>query len=83
MLSQIEKVSILNNIHLVRDKKISCLSSSSERTNLKNLTYAGRIYNLNEGISIYNLRGGSTNQTVKPFKKRIRVNLSDLNKIDF
>ena len=80
-----EKASILNNIHLVRDKKYFILSSSSERTNSKkSFTYAGIYKSLNEGISKDIIcEDDPQNQTVKPFKKRIRVNLSNLNKIDF
>ncbi|MDC3165544.1 glycosyltransferase family 61 protein [Candidatus Pelagibacter sp.] len=80
-----EKASILNNIHLVRDKKYFILSSGHERTNSKkSFTYAGIYKSLNEGISEDIICDDDPKiQKVKPFKKRIRVNLNDLNKIIF
>lgn len=80
-----EKASILNNIHLVRDKKYFILSSGDERTNSKkSFTYAGIYKSLNEGISEDIICDDDPKiQTVKPFKKRIRVNLSEINRIIF
>jgi hypothetical protein len=75
-----EKASILNNVHLVRDEKYYLLSSITEKILNKKLFYGAGIYKeFHRGLfeEIY-CEDDPTNQDVRAFKKRIKVDVNSL-----
>jgi hypothetical protein len=75
-----EKASILNNVHLIRDRKYFLLSSKTERIlDMKLFIGAGIYKEFNRGLAkeIY-CEDDPINQNVRAFKKRIKVNINNL-----